>query len=177
MTGVHGREVGRGEERVLTLCSASASLTRRSIERPSTWAATKQRMMDDAWDGLGGSRVSGVRARHGRRGRDRVGAEAGGSSYGDEGGRWQRSVGFGTSRHVSVAWVCAALLQRILIPVTYRSLRVWRQLLHCPRRSCASVVTWAPPSSHVYRVPWAVTVFWCGLAAAGFLCYVMLCYE
>ena len=31
-------------------------------------------------------------------------------------------------------------------------------------------------ASHVYRVPWAVTVFWCGLAAAGFLCYVMLCY-
>ena len=45
MIGVHGREVGRGKERVLTLCSASASLTRRSIERPSTWAATKQRVM------------------------------------------------------------------------------------------------------------------------------------
>ena len=27
----------------------------------------------------------------------------------------------------------------------------------------------------MYRVPWAVTVFWCGLAAAGVLCYVMLC--
>ena len=52
MTGVQGREVGRGEERVLTLCSASASLTRRSIERPSTWAATKQRMMYGMdWEG------------------------------------------------------------------------------------------------------------------------------
>ena len=66
-----------------------------------------------------------------------------------------------------------------LISVTYRSLRVWsgvwRQLLRCCMRLCASVVTWAPPSSHVYRVPWAVTVFWCGLATAGVLCFVMLC--
>ena len=30
--------------------------------------------------------------------------------------------------------------------------------------------------SHVYRVPWAVTVYWCGLATAGVICYVMLCY-
>ena len=46
-------------------------------------------------------------------------------------------------------WVCAASLQRnrkpTLIPVTYRSLRVWlwvwRQLLRCCMRLCASVVT------------------------------------
>ena len=28
--------------------------------------------------------------------------------------------------------------------------------------------------SHVYRVPWAVTVYWCGLATAGVICYVMI---
>ena len=38
---------------------------------------------------------------------------------------------------------------------------VWRQLFRCYMRLCASVVTWVPPSSRAYRVPWAVadTVF------------------
>ena len=117
---------------------------------------------------------------------DRIGSCVSGSSAGDEGGRWQRSDGFGTSRHGSVVWVCAASLQRnrkpTLIPVTYRSLRVWlwvwRQLLRCCMRLCASVVTWAPPSPRKSRVSGPLgrhgVLVWAGYGRS--INYVMLCY-
>ena len=51
--------------------------------------------------------------------------------------------------------------------------RVMYVLLYTAVRRGIPSPTWAPPSNHVYRVPWAVAVYWCGLASAGVSCYVM----